>query len=519
MHGVGDSLPPPVPGAANRSHNATLPHARAERKSRRGSPTARQRQQPPPHPPPPPLPPSSSLPASRQGGGPHRVAPVARAQARQPSPASSSSDGRRKAKRKRTPAGAERAVGIKCVNCAPGCPNLGSRRHHHVSGMCGRCHQRWIKRPQERWAIHHCFSKCRCQRCQTSRDANLLVGVTSAAEVPTAAAACEVLGNDSNNRSSSPASAAGSQHPAGQTLAAAPAAAAAATGRGGAPAEPWWVQQTRAVLLRSFDGLRGASVVTAGDFDAGGDQPHLEAAATGILAIAGDSSLRSDVRNMLPFRAPAGQLGEASAGSSRSTSTAGAAPAVTTDRCVPVPQPHHRGLEQEGSADSAPPCEGPSRAPAATFAPALLPHELVLCLAPSTSAAAVGRGVNFPLHVSSMNAAARRLFNCTQLSVREQSALLPLARLLPSLEDLAKVWALYLRLQLTDRPQRTSLVLTHGSTRPQLAAVDCSMTLLSAAEARPYQAFLPGCHFVKLGLGVPVPLLHAPQPQPSDASP
>ena len=58
-----------------------------------------------------------------------------------------------------------------CWNCAPDCPNLNmGPERHHVTGMCGRCHQRWQKHPASRWSIRKCVSKCRCNRCERGRE-------------------------------------------------------------------------------------------------------------------------------------------------------------------------------------------------------------------------------------------------------------------------------------------------------------------------------------------------------------
>jgi len=58
-----------------------------------------------------------------------------------------------------------------CWNCSPDCPNLNAGpARHHVAGMCGRCHQKWQKHPDARWAVLKCVSKCRCARCEVSRN-------------------------------------------------------------------------------------------------------------------------------------------------------------------------------------------------------------------------------------------------------------------------------------------------------------------------------------------------------------
>lgn len=64
----------------------------------------------------------------------------------------------------------EKRERMRCWNCSPDCPNRGAGpERHYVAGMCGRCHQRWIKHSESRWSVSVCVSKCRCDRCDYHR--------------------------------------------------------------------------------------------------------------------------------------------------------------------------------------------------------------------------------------------------------------------------------------------------------------------------------------------------------------
>lgn len=67
----------------------------------------------------------------------------------------------------------EKRQRMQCWNCSPDCPNLSAGpERHYVAGMCGRCHQRWMKHPDARWSVTMCVSKCRCERCDYNRAMN-----------------------------------------------------------------------------------------------------------------------------------------------------------------------------------------------------------------------------------------------------------------------------------------------------------------------------------------------------------
>uniref|UniRef100_A0A7S2R6X0 Uncharacterized protein n=2 Tax=Rhizochromulina marina TaxID=1034831 RepID=A0A7S2R6X0_9STRA len=423
---------------------------------------------------------------------------------RSPHRASARSSPRRREERNKGQKPRAVRVGIKCVNCAPGCPNLGSRRHHHVSGMCGRCHQRWIKRANDRWTMHHCFSKCRCQRCGVSRGRNLLVGVAASRKVPVRAVA----------RTPTPTTLAGDGG------AEAPSAAAGAGPDSldlSADADPssgfLWANHAQSMLLRSFDGLRGGTNVVPEDHERqDGTLPLLDSFATAFFAVAGDEMLRSEV----PVQECASPQDCGSERQHQPQHGTGVSPETA------LASRHRRGRNQsnhhetevsrrganvgddssasEWATSSRTACEAdgswPRRLEALSSAES--PCEITLCIMPPTTVAhpEANAGV-FPMHVSSMNPKATAFFRCPPLHLREQCILLPLVRIFPFLEDLAKIWAMFLRLQLTCRPQKALLVVT-SSADVKRVTLESYMAFIPAEEASVQEERLPGCTFATL---------------------